>query len=159
MKDRKFRPSSFPPNCRGMVTFIFLRSPTSWLWLVFCVLCCCCFFIERDAIVMVDRLFCILISQFCQRHVSRWTTLADKQVENPEFKLKGYQIALQFVPPRDLFKRSHLLSKMLLLCCESGSSFQTMASLFMCAANEIEVCEQEVGNNNSITTLTNEAQH
>lgn len=102
---------------------------------------------------------CILISQFCQRHVSRWTTLADKQVENPEFKLKGYQIALQFVPPRDLFKRSHLLSKMLLLCCESGPSFQTMASLFMCAANEIEVCEQEVRNNNSIITLTNEAQH
>ena len=91
--------------------------------------------------------------------MSRWTILADKQVENPEFKLKGYQIALQFVPPHDLFKRSHLLSKMLLFCCESGSSFQIMAGLFMCAANEIEVCEQEVGTKNSIITLTNEAQH
>ena len=34
-----------------------------------------------------------------------------------------------------------------------------MAGLFMCAANEIEVCEQEVGTKNSIITLANEAQH
>ena len=79
--------------------------------------------------------------------MSFWRKLADMRDRQPGEKQStviGYEIALCFVPPHNNLLVSHLLSKMLLLCCEAGSSLQKKATTFLTTARQIQEGHSQV---------------
>ena len=77
-----------------------------------------------------------------------WTVLADQWdtlTEDKQSAIIGYEIACRFIPPHDVLKRSHLLSKMLAMCVDAGNvqSFQKKAAELFTIARQMKVCESQ----------------
>ena len=76
----------------------------------------------------------------------------DRFTGDKQTAMIGYEIACHFIPPDDVLKRSHLLSKMLAMCIDAGNvqSFQKKAAELFTIACQMKVCESQA----SITLIS-----